>query len=169
MKDTQIYLGKRNKINSGLGISEQFLDMAKSDEEAAQLLYKSKHYNHAIYFYIQSMEKYIKGFICKKINATNPYFAESLRNLGHSLDKATDFFIEIVSGNDETLKHQISVQLKQDVFKNIRFSAIYNAVRYPFYTNNTYTVTEMSKEDCDTLQEIYNSLKKYIKELYTKL
>ena len=169
MGEKQLYLGNRNKIDNEIGISEQFMDMAIADEKTAELLLKNQYYNQAIYFYIQSMEKYIKCFICKKINVTNPYFAERLRELGHSLDRSTDFFIEIVSGNNEILKQQINTQLKQNVFRNIRFSVIYNAVRYPFYKNNAYMVTEMSKKDCDVLREIYDSLKQYMTQLSMRL
>lgn len=65
------------------------------------------------------MEKYIKSAIYRKIDVTNDYYANKLRVLGHSLDDAIDFFIEIVSGNNEILKMQITEQLKNSVLRGI--------------------------------------------------
>lgn len=141
---------------------DEYLKISKDDEKAAELLYRQSLYNQAVYFYIQSMEKYIKSAICRKIDVTNDYYANKLRMIGHSLDDAIDFFIEIVSGNNEILKMQITEQLKKGVLKDVRFSAIYNAVRYPFYKSCNYKLTEMSKTDCEQMKEIYGLLKRYI-------
>lgn len=89
--------------------------------------------------------------------------------MGHSLDDAIDFFIEIVSGSNEILKMQITEQLKNGVLKGIRFSNMYNAVRYPFYKNHNYKVTEMSKNDCEQMIDIYSLLKKYIDSINIKI
>lgn len=163
------YLGEIYRINDGISMSEEFLRISMEDEKAAEILYRNGNYNQSVYYYIQSMEKYIKCYICKKIDVTNTYFANELRNLGHSLDAATDFFIEILAGSNDVLREQVSEQLKQGVFKGIRFSAVHNAVRYPFYRNESYSVTKMSKKDCETVSEIYSSLKKYMGQMYIKL
>lgn len=165
----KIYLGKSRYINNGIDMSHEYLRISQEDEKAARLLYQQNLYNQAVYFYIQSMEKYIKGAICRKIDVTNDYYANKLRMLGHSLDDAIDFFIEIVSGNNEILKMQITEQLKNGVLRGIRFSTIYNAVRYPFYKSNNYKLTEMSKNDCEQMKEIYDLLKKYINSVNIRI
>lgn len=162
MMTKKLYLGKSHYINNGIDMSDEYLNISKNDEKAAELLYLQSLYNQAVYFYIQSMEKYIKSAICRKIDVTNNYYADKLRMIGHSLDDAIDFFIEIVSGNNEMLKMQITEQLKKGVLKGVRFSAIYNAVRYPFYKNYNYKLTQMSKNDCEQMKEIYDLLKRYI-------
>ncbi len=135
----------------------------------SKLLYEKGFYNQSVYFYIQSMEKYIKSAICKKVDITNTYYANRLRNLGHSLDTAIDFFIEIISENDEILKLQIIEQLKNSVLKGLHFSTIYNSTRYPTYKNESYRIVEMSQNDCEQLMEIYASLKRYISALNVRI
>ncbi len=126
-------------------------------------------YNQSAYYYIQSMEKLIKSFICRKIDMTNDYYANKLRKLGHSLDSAVDFYIEIVSGNNELLRVQVSKQLKDIILKGIHFSTIHNSVRYPSYKNGNYRITEMTQNDCIELQNIYNSLRTYINDIHVKI
>lgn len=100
----RLYLGKTRYISNGIDMSDEYLNISQKDEKAAGLLYRQGLYNQAFYFYIQSMEKYIKSAICRKIDVTNDYYANKLRMMGHSLDDAIDFFIEIVSGSNEILK-----------------------------------------------------------------
>ena len=107
--------------------------MASGDEDAAKILCENRCYNQAAYFYIQSMEKYIKGYICQKINIANKTYANLLRGLGYSLDEVVDLLIKIISGNDERLKQQTEYQLKAVILRNVCFSVMYNAVRCPYY------------------------------------
>lgn len=150
-------------------MADEFLGIAICDEKAAQLLCQQKLYNQSVYFYIQSMEKYIKSFICRKIDITNDYYADKIRQLGHSLDASIDFLIEIVSGNDETLKLQIIEQLKRGVLREIYFSAIYNSTRYPISRNKSYKVIKMSKDDCTQLGKIYDMLKNYVNSINVRI
>ena len=169
MVQKKIYLGKPHYVNNGYDMSEEFGMIAKQDEEVAGLLCRQGFYNQSVYYYIQSMEKFIKSFICQKIDVTKNYYANKLRQLGHSLDAAIDFFIEIVSGNDNNLRIQVSEQLKNGVLKGIRFSAIHNASRYPYYNNGSYRITEMSKNDCVQLKDIYDMLKTYINSINVRI
>ena len=159
MNQKPVHLGKLHYVNSDIDTSEEFEIIVKQDEKTADFLCRQGLYNQSAYYYIQSMEKYIKCFICKKIDITNDYYANKLRQLGHSLDAAIDFFIEIVSGYDNNLRIQISDQSKNGVLKGIRFSAVYNACRYPYYKKGAYQITEMSKNDCLQLRKIYDMLK----------
>lgn len=164
-----LYLGKSYYINNGIDMSDEFLKISIQDEKSAILLYQQGFYNQSVYFYIQSMEKYIKNSICKKIDITNLYYANKLRELGHSFDDAIDFYIEIIAGNDEVLRMQIIEQLKNGVLKGLHFSIIYNSTRYPFYKNNSYKITEMSSNDCEQLMNIYQSLKNYINSINVRI
>ncbi len=166
---SQKYLGEPYYVNNGIDMSGEFEEIAKQDEKAAVFLCKQELYNQSVYYYIQSMEKYIKSFICKKIDITNDYYADRLRQLGHSLDASIDFFIEIVSGNDNNLKIQVSSQLKKGVLKDIHFTSVYNAVRYPYYKNGSYRIIKMSKSDCAQVQDIYDMLKTYINSIAVRI
>ncbi len=165
----KLYLGKSYYINNGIDMSDEYFNISQSDERAASLLCQQELYNQSVYLYIQSMEKYVKSAICKKIDVINDYYAKKLRLMGHSLDDTIDFFIEIVSGNNEILKMQITEQIKNGVLKGIRFSAMYNAVRYPFYKNQNYKMIEMSKNDCEQLKGINDLLKNYIDSIIVKI
>lgn len=73
------FLGTQNKIYNGLDMADEFIELSKQDEQAANLLYNNKLYNQSAYFYIQAMEKYIKGYICKRININNEYYSSKFR------------------------------------------------------------------------------------------
>lgn len=166
MQQEKLYLGKLKYINSGIDIADVFLQISKEDEEVAQNLYNIRHYNQAVYFLLQSMEKYVKYVICKKIDITNPYFANKIRETGHSIDASIDFLVEIIAGNDKNLKEQIGIQIRHTICRDIRFSMIHNAVRYPIYSSyhESYKTLLMSSEDYSELYRIYNVLKKSLKD-----
>ena len=105
------YIGQRTKITTE-EIKERYITLGKNNEKAAKVLEQQGLYNEAVFMYIQAMEKKIKGYICGKINSENPYFARKIREMGHSLDSSVDFLIEILSGNDENLKAQLSKLLR---------------------------------------------------------
>lgn len=170
MEQKKIYLGKRRFIQEGIAMADEFFNLASGDEYAAKILCENHCYNQAAYFYIQSMEKYIKGYICQKINITNKTYANMLRSLGHSLDEAVDLLIKIISGNDERLKQQTEYQLKVVILRNVCFSVMYNEVRYPYYgKQQQYSITDIGSEDCKILEEIYGGLKNYLKQLSVML
>ena len=86
MGQKPVYLGKLRYVNNGIDMSTEFETIARQDEKTADLLCKQGLYNQSMYYYIQSMEKFIKSYICKKIDITNDYYANRLRQLGHSLE-----------------------------------------------------------------------------------
>lgn len=132
--EQNVYVGKRKYLDNEAQIGAEYLAISKADEEAAKVLYRSGLYSQSVYAYIQSMEKYIKYFICGEINVSNQYFAEELRGIGHSLDKATDLLIKIKSRGDDRLNDLLNDQIKNKIFRGIRFSVVYNSARYPFTT-----------------------------------
>ena len=76
------YIGKNQYVSNGSEIADEFLRIAKEEEKAAELLYQNRFFNQAVYFYIQSMEKFIKAYICRRIDVSNEYFANSCVALG---------------------------------------------------------------------------------------
>lgn len=169
MNKRSLYLGNVITTSDSNDIASEYLLMAKTDEHAADLLWKNQLYNQSVYFYIQAMEKYLKHYICKKINVLNTYFAEELRLVGHSLDDAADLYINIMSGNNEALQCQLMTQIKNNIFSNIKFSIVYNAARYPYYNRHTssYRITKMEDKDCQMLHKMCQSLKDYLEQMHT--
>lgn len=159
------FIGHRENV-SQLKISNVYLSLSKEDEEAAILLKENRLYNAAIYMYIQAMEKKIKSHICKKINVTIPYYANMLRDIGHSLDKSINLLIEVLAGNNIILKKQLSEQLKSQVFENIEFSKLYNNCRYPYYDYNKkeYSHIVMRYDDCVKIIDISRRLDKFLQD-----
>ena len=165
--DHNIYVGKKKYLDDESQIGAEYLAISKADEEAAKILCQKGLYSQSVYSYIQSMEKYIKYFICEEIYANKQYFAQELRNIGHSLDKATDLLIKIKSKGDERMNGLLTDQIKNKIFRGIKFSAVYNSSRYPFYNmkSKNYSITVISQEDCKLMEDIYCALKKYLKQL----
>ena len=166
MQQGKMYLGKSEYINNGTDMADTFLHISEEDEKVSKDLYNMKYYNQAVYFLLQSMEKYVKHVICKKIDATKPYFAEKIRETGHSIDKSLNFLIEIIVGNDKNLKEQIELQIRHTICRGLKFTVIHNAVRYPTYSEkkNNYKTLSMNAQDYDELYKIYNALKKFLKD-----
>lgn len=157
-------IGRQKIETDTLSVKETYISLAKKDEQAARKLVDCDLYNEAIYMYVQAMEKKIKGYICGKVDALNPYFAEKLRDIGHSLDKSIEFLIEILAGNNNTLKIQLTEQLKFGVFQNINFSQLHNDCRYPKYNSfkKCYSILQFSKEDCLNIADINKQLDRFI-------
>lgn len=168
-KTKRTILGTQYVVCNGLDMADEFLKLSKEDEHAGIVLYEQGLYNQSAYFYIQAMEKYIKGVICKRVDINNDFYSSKFREIGHSLDSSIEFFILILTGNNELLKNHLEKQIKENIFCNIKFSGLYNAIRYPFYKNNIYRITKLSKEDCYKLYKIHCLLKKYIDELQLKV
>ena len=97
-----------------------------------------------------------------------PFYANKLKEIGHSLDKSIVFLIEILSGNNVTLKTQLEKQLLVGVFENIRFLGLYNNCRYPKYVDKCekYLVLHISEEDCIRIKNISQKLDCFISDFY---
>lgn len=157
------FIGNRKYLDT-IEMKSEYLILRDNDFKAATLLEKQGLYNDAIYMYIQTMEKEIKGYICGKIDSANPYFSQKLRDIGHSLDKSIEFLIELLAGNDEILKKQLTEQIKIGVFQNINFSRLYNDCRYPAYNSRReqYFALCIDKEDCQRISKISQQLTQFI-------
>ena len=91
-----MFIGKRVEIRESTEIASVYQELSRKDRLAADCLFQQRLYNEAAYFYIQSMEKRVKEFICKKIDVSKSYYADMLRGTGHSLENS----IEIHGLND---------------------------------------------------------------------
>lgn len=162
------FFGKREYIHDAIDMADMFLSIAKEDERAADVLFQHGVYNQAIFFLIQSMEKYVKYLICEKINVFVPYYADKLKKSGHSIDAAIHFFVEIKAEGDTLIQEQLTQQIQQ-IVQHTKFTGIYNAIRYPFYHNwqgkQSYTVLKMDKRDYVELKTMFDSLKMYLDQL----
>lgn len=161
-------IGKMRYVKKGTEIADEYSVYATNDEKAADVLFENGLYNESAYYYIQAMEKVVKTAISSKVDVTNTYYAAKLKDIGHSLDLAIDFFLELlVYGKDDALAQQLEHQLKAVVFKNVRFSSLHNNIRYPIYSEKwgSYGFLEISGEDCEELQHMLKVLKKYMKQI----
>lgn len=161
-------IGKIRYVKDATEIDYEYNFYALNDEKSAKLLFDNGFYNQAAYYYIQAMEKIVKAAISAKVDVTNIYYATKLKAIGHSLDLAIDFFLELlVYGKDDMLTKQLENQLKTVVFKNIRFGSLHNNIRYPVYNErwHSYGILEISKEDCEELGHILQVLKEYMKQI----
>ena len=161
-------LGKRKIIDDSFSAAEKYLEIANADETAAVALCEKRLFNRSGYFFIQAMEKHIKYYIAKKINVTNPHFADELRKtMGHSLDESLNLLFKICTGNNESLFNQLNAQLKNQVFRDTNFSLLHNKVRYPIFSPKfqNYTFLELNARDCETLRDMLTLLKKYLEDI----
>jgi len=147
-----MFIGKRNFISDNTEVAECYILFAKKDEQAAKTLEEQGLFNQAGYFYIQAMEKQVKAQIGKKVDVTNEYFAEQIqKTMGHSLNKSLELLIKLFAGNNDSLYNHLYQQLTEQVFKNVKFNALHNKVRYPTYSskNKNYTELMLDKKDCE--------------------
>lgn len=151
-------------IKSNIDLSYEYKNLALQDEKVAILLKNNQEYRHAIYFFLQSMEKYIKSKIFTLVNPNLEYFIK--KNKHHSLDDSVDFLIEVIS-SDENIRNQVKSQFNQYVFKDLNSRNLHNNLRYPFYNEKrgNYVIVNYDKKDCEYIEEMLENLKKYLKDL----
>ncbi|MDN3562080.1 HEPN domain-containing protein [Vreelandella neptunia] len=157
-----MHIGKfRHQIN----VSNEFSQLSRDDEEAACMLAEKGHFRQACYCIVQAMEKLIRAKIFSLVNANIEYFR--IRNQTHSIDSAVDFLIEIIS-NDQTIREQVSSQLKYHVLGDTKYSYLHNNLRYPSYFNkyNSYSILEVDFRDFELLMNRFKLLKKFLHDLH---
>lgn len=163
----QKLIGRKKELLTSIDVATEYERLAKNHTKAAEVLYNSGLYNESVYFYIQAMEKEIDEKICRKVDVTNPYFAERTRETSHSIDKSIEFLVEIYAGNDKTLYTQIRNQIIRGILKNIKFAKLHNNVRYPVYNlnKNSYNIYTIQKNECDEIREMQQKLILFLKDL----
>lgn len=166
----QKFLGQRRIFRDGGEMAGVFLDLSRKDEEASVVLSRNEYYNQAVYMLIQSMEKYIKYMICKRIDISKDFFADKLKDDAHNFDKSIDFLIMIMAGDNKVFAESLKKQFKEQILQGQKFSVIYNAVRYPFSNKQykNYSFIEMDRRDYEKIENIFGVLKKALCELEEK-
>ena len=153
---------KKIKIEN---LSEYFLKKSEEDSEVAELLLKNRHYNEAIYFHCQSIEKKIKSEIYKRINPLNVKYEDYTHN--HSLRKLMRLLIDVYVGDETTriqMKKQTDILLKKIGYLNLN-----SALRYPIYDDykKCYMESCYTEKDYKEIVEVkYEQLRKYIEEIF---
>lgn len=152
------------QIKHDINVSDEYEFLAKRDEEVSQLLYKNGEYQHAIYFAIQAMEKYIRSKIFSLVNPNLEYFRN--RNRSHSVEEAIEFLLEIIT-TDKVLRNTIREQLFVSILGNINYHHLHNNLRYPFYSHkfDSYSVITYMKEDYIFVENGLQKLKIYLVDL----
>lgn len=152
------------KMKVDVDISYEYKKMALEDEKVAKLLKDNLQYRHSIYFFIQSMEKYIKSKIFTLVNPNLEYFIN--KNRHHSLDSSVEFLIEVISP-DENVRNQVKYQFNKYVFNELNSRNLHNNLRYPFYNDKrkNYTVVNYDEHDCKYIEDMLENLKKYLNDL----
>lgn len=153
---------KRKQI---INISEYYLSVAEKDKKAGDILASQGLYNQALYFQLQYMEKFIKSEISKKIDIKNIYTREFINK--HSIEELILFLVDILE-EDGVRKEQLKTQI-ESILGRINYKALYNNIRYPYFKkdNNSFFFIEYSKDDYENLvNDVFEQLKRYIKELY---
>jgi len=145
-------------------IASEYQRLAQEDEEVGLLLVKSQKYRHAIYFFIQSMEKYIRYRIFLLVNAENNYFREKTRT--HNVDELLDFLVEITS-SDPVIRDQIKKQLDDYVLGGVRFGDLHNNLRYPFFSNHhqAYSMLGVGQADASLVHDKLQKLKLFLRDI----
>ncbi len=160
-------LGRKSKLDSSIDVASCYNEISCKNYKAATLLLDNELYNEASYLFIQSMEKEVKYKICNIIDSTNPYFGEELSKIGHSLEKSIDFLIKILCKGNVILEEQMKNQIVFGILKNMRFEFLNNDLRYPNYYDKykQYSMLGFTREDCQQIQLMANTLSKYLKDL----
>jgi hypothetical protein len=156
---------KIGTVRKKVDCASEFLRLAKEDEAAALLLERSKQYRHAAYFIIQSMEKFVRFEIFKRMNPNNK--DTNRMNRSHSVEDAIDILVDIVSRGDTNKREHIATQLRQYVLGDTAYTQLHNNLRYPFFSErqNSYSVVDIGEDDCKTLFRRLNTLKNYLADL----
>lgn len=145
-------------------IVDEYRGLAMHDEKVAKSLAYVGEYKHAMYFTLQSMEKYIRSTIFSKLNSEYEYNRQI--NRSHSLLDAIDLLVQLIT-TDTITQESIKEQLKIKVLGNINYQQLHNSLRYPYYSNlkKSYQKKAYVKKDYESLSNSLNNLKLYLLDL----
>lgn len=155
---------KLGNIKHRINVSYEYEVLAKKDEEVSHLLDKRGEYQHAIYFAVQAMEKYIRSKIFNLVNPNLEYFRN--RNRTHSVEDAIEFLLEIQI-QDKVLRNSIREQIFVSILGDINYQHLHNNLRYPFYSQKfeSYSIVTYTKKDYEFVENGLQKLKTYLNDL----
>ena len=161
----------KNKGSERIGQARYAIDvvyelqhLATEDEAAAKLLRTSGHFRHAIYFYLQAIEKTVRSEIFRIVDPGNAFFRDYNRH--HSLKMSFDFFAQIVS-SDLLKRSELRERLDAVVSPAAQHEALNNGLRYPWFSERfgQHNVSDFDQLDADTVAGSLADLKQVLKEI----
>ncbi|MCC2671113.1 MAG: hypothetical protein K0Q72_3584 [Armatimonadetes bacterium] len=150
-------------LRRGVDAASEYRKLAEEDEEVGLLLQTAGKHRHAIYFFVQAMEKQVRAKIFAIVDPGNPYFRES--NRSHSVDDALAFLVQVVSV-DPAVRERIRSILNTYVVGGIRFTRLHNDVRYPFYTERQgFSSLDITTRDSELILDRLRYLKTMLRDI----
>lgn len=146
-------------------VSEEYLRIAKEDEDAANSLAASGLYRHALCLLIQAMEKLIRAKIFSIVNSDLAELRDI--NKSHSLDLAVDHLLEVISTEDIVRRH-VRRQMRQYALGDILYGDLHNDLRYPYYRKDrkSFTVLAVTKVDFEEMSSRLAALRRFLGDLH---
>jgi hypothetical protein len=145
-------------------VADEYQRLAMEDEEVGRFLLAQHKYRHAVYCFVQAMEKYVRFKIFTLVNADLEYFRNRTRT--HNVDDLLSFLVEIVSANP-LIQEQIHNQLERFVLEGVRFGKLHNDLRYPVYMerSQTYARLQVDKNDAELALQKLEKLKMFLRDI----
>ena len=138
--------------------------LAGEDEAAAALLAGAGQHRHAIYFYLQAVEKTVRARIFGIVDPANRHFRDYNRH--HSLETSFDFFAQIVSP-DPLKRAAFRERLDRIIPHPTQHESLHNSLRYPWFSEKyeNYNVADFSASDSALLRAQFDELKQFLSEM----
>jgi hypothetical protein len=155
------YIGALYDISD---VSLEYRNLAEKDEEVGRILLAKGEYKHAVYLFIQAMEKQVRHKIYFHINPLKQEFRDGTKT--HNLDMLIDFLLRILNSKPQ-IQNQVRDQIYKNVLGGIRFGKLHNDLRYPiyFYSRDSFSGLRIDKSDAEEALRILDNLKLYLKDI----
>ncbi len=147
-----------------INVADEYQRLAMADEEVGRFLLANQKYRHAVYCFVQAMEKHVRFKIFTLVNADLEYFRNRTRT--HNVDDLLSFLVEIVSANP-LVQEQIRNQLDRFVLEGVRFGKLHNDLRYPVYLerSQSYARLQVEKNDAELALQKLEKLKVFLLDI----
>jgi hypothetical protein len=145
-------------------VADEYQRLAVEDEEVGCFLLAHHKYRHAVYCFVQAMEKYVRFKIFTLVNADLEYFRNRTRT--HNVDDLLGFLVEIVSANP-LIQEQVHNQLDHFVLEGVRFGKLHNDLRYPVFMEKSqaYARLQVEKHDAELALQKLENLKIFLRDI----
>ena len=145
-------------------VADEYRRLAIEDEDVGRFLLANRKYRHAVYCFVQAMEKHVRFKIFTLVSADVEYFRTRTRT--HNLDDLLTFLVEIVSAN-QLIKEQVGDQLNNFVLEGVRFGKLHNDLRYPFHMerSNSFAMLQIEQDDAELALAKLQKLKVFLRDI----
>jgi hypothetical protein len=158
------FIGKRRREVDSL--EKEYRLLAEEDEVVGRFLLSSGHYKHAVYWFVQAMEK----FICSKVYQIGQDDDKELREgtKDHRMDKLLELFVERCTPRDDTVREHVLQQLSEHVLGGIMFGGLHNSLRYPEFdrAGKSFTIREVNADDANFAYDKLQTLKEFLQQMH---